>query len=209
MLEYDESPPPLHHSPSPSDRSHFTSRDTTPVTPVGIGIGLLPGRKPEKDRDSFLPWFKKPIDVGRSTTSLCLDTSLLEPDFDDNSFPTFGASPPDRGMANAATPIDISVRQTSTSPRGNQPSNLTSALKRNTSGENKNMDLFPAESTLSKPVPQPAHDSSNDFGRFENGARPISMKGTSSDRRRESIAQSLGTGMSWGGISVGSWIRDE
>jgi len=44
----------------------------------------------------------------------------------------------------------------------------------------------------------------------ESGARPISVKGRPSDKiRRESLAQSLGTGMSWGGVSVNSWIRDD
>lgn len=58
--------------------------------------------------------------------------------------------------------------------------------------------------------PQPIHDLGNDTTRFESGARPISMKGKNNEKtRRESLAQSLGTGMSWGGISVGSWIRDE
>lgn len=46
----------------------------------------------------------------------------------------------------------------------------------------------------------------------ESGARPISVKGRPNQNdkmRRESLAQSLGTGMSWGGVSVNSWIRDE
>ncbi|KIX07918.1 uncharacterized protein Z518_02572 [Rhinocladiella mackenziei CBS 650.93] len=205
MFEYEESPPPLHHSPSPSDRSHFTSRDTTPVTPVGNGPSF--GKKTEKD---FLPWFRKPIDVGRTTTRLCLDTSLLEPDFDDNTFPTFGAPPPVRGMASVANPLDISVRQTSTSPRGNQPSNLTSALQRSDSEEKRMMANQAPETTLTRPIPQMPSNVSDDFTRFEHGARPISMKGMANDKaRRESIAQSLGTGMSWGGISAGSWIRDD
>ncbi|KIW34821.1 uncharacterized protein PV07_01574 [Cladophialophora immunda] len=207
MLEYEESPPPLNHSPSPSDRSHFTSRDTTPVTPVGNGPFF--GRKTDKDT---LPWFRKPIDVGRTTTRLCLDTdsSLLAPDFDDNSFPTFGASPPHRGMASVANPLDISLRQTSTSPRGNQPSNLTSALQRSDSEEKRMMANPTPETALNRPLPQMPSSSSNDFANFEHGARPISVKGMANDRaRRESLAQSLNAGMSWGGISVGSWIRDD
>ena len=47
------------------------------------------------------------------------------------------------------------------------------------------------------------------MSRFENGARPISVKGRPANNRRESLAQSIGMGMSWGGVSVGSWIRDE
>ncbi|KAK4944863.1 Transcriptional regulator of ribosomal biogenesis proteins [Elasticomyces elasticus] len=206
MLDYEESPPPLHHSPSPSDQSQFTSRDSTPVTPVGSGPALA--KKTEKD---CLPWFKKPISVGRTTTRLCLDTSLLEPDFNDSTFPTFGASPPARGMASAANPLNISTRQTSTSPRGNQPSNLTSALQRSDSEEKRKMANLHPETALSRPIPQMPSNASDDFAKFERGARPISMKGTSNNAqaRRESIAQSLNQGMSWGGISVGSWIRDD
>ncbi|KAK6387138.1 uncharacterized protein PV06_07675 [Exophiala oligosperma] len=210
MFDYEESPPPLHHSPSPSDRSQFTSRDTTPVTPVDSGpsFGRAFGKKPEK---TVLPWFKKPIDVGRTTTRLCLDNSLLEPDFDDNTFPTFGASPPIRGMASVANPLDVSTRQTSTSPRGNQPSNLTSALQRSDSEEKRRMANAPAETAFNRPMPQMPSNASDDFAKFERGARPIAMKGAHNDRqaRRESIAQSINAGMSWGGISVGSWIRDD
>jgi transcription factor SFP1 len=46
------------------------------------------------------------------------------------------------------------------------------------------------------------------------GAKPISMNNPNPNRnaerpRRESLAGSLVGGMSWGGVSVGSWIRDE
>jgi transcription factor SFP1 len=208
MLNYEDSPPPLHHSPSPSDRSQFTSRDTTPVTP--ICNEPLTGRKIGKD---FHPWFKKPIDVGRTTTSVCLDTadsSLLVPDFDDNTFPTFGASPLQKGMASVATPFDITIRQASTSPRGNQPSNLTSALQRSESDEKRMMAKQTPDTATGRPATLQPQGSSHDVMNFEHGARPISVKGNQNDRaRRESLAQSLNAGMSWGGVSVNSWIRDE
>lgn len=43
-----------------------------------------------------------------------------------------------------------------------------------------------------------------------SGAQPISVNASSRQKpRRESLAGSMVTGMSWGGNSVGSWIRDE
>ena len=203
MFDYTDSPPPLHHSPATSDKSRFPSRDSTPVTPVGSG----PSTTKKADRDPSLPWFKKPIDVGKPTTSLCLDTTLLEPDFDDHSFPLFGSSPPDRSMAGAAAPINISARQTSTSPRGQQASNLTSALQRTDSGDKRTREA--AEADRANPSDIIGRPSTGEgWPHLEHGGRPIN--GAGADKlRRESIAQSLTTGMSWGGISVGSWIRDE
>ena len=43
---------------------------------------------------------------------------------------------------------------------------------------------------------------------YGNGAQPIAMN-NSNKPRRESIAGSLVAGMSFGGVSVSSWIRDE
>ena len=209
MFEYEESPPSLHHSPSPSDQSHFTSRDTTPVTPVSA---TLPSRKPTRKQDRSLPWWKTPpgLGYGQLDPQPCSKNDVLIPDFDDPTFPLFGASPTDSGMATGPTPIDINVRQTSTSPRGNQPSTLTSAIQRSNGAEKTAADGMAMDSL--RPIPPVPQDASNDSERLHNGARPISVKGGKgmNDRfRRESLAQSLGTGMSWGGVSVGSWIRDE
>ena len=196
MLDLRESPPPLYHSPATSDQDRFASRDSTPVTPVDDPASA-------RGKDSRLPWFKKPITAGNPTTSLSLDTSLLDPDFDDSSFPLFGALPSSRSMAGTAAPIDIASRQASTSPRGPQPSNLTSALRKSPGAESG-----PQKHTNIDAVSHGArYDSNNKSAhKLDYGAVPIFP---GDKPRRESIAQSLGTGMSWGGVSVGSWIRDE
>lgn len=196
MFEYAESPPSLQHSPTPSDLSQGRSRDSTPITPVSATV-------PTARKDSTLAWFKKPIDVGRTTTRLCLESHVLEPDFDDNSYPQFGASPPEQSMDGVS-----SARQTSSSPRGNQPSSLTSALQGTANGHRPTIDGMSMEPPRMIPQHTQNHMSENHLS--ETGARPISVKGRQNDKmRRESLAQSLGTGMSWGGVSVNSWIRDE
>ena len=45
---------------------------------------------------------------------------------------------------------------------------------------------------------------------YDTVAQPISMNNPNQGRpRQESLAGSMIGGMSWGGVSVGSWIRDE
>ncbi|RMZ85827.1 hypothetical protein DV737_g427, partial [Chaetothyriales sp. CBS 132003] len=207
MWESVESPPPLQHSPSLSDQSHFHSRETTPATPVSQASSA--GRR--SDKACSLPWVKRLVNVGKSTTGLSLVDARLQPDFDDSSFPLFGASPPGSRMAGAASPpapISISLRESSGSPRGNQPSNLTTALQRGASTDNSQLHALNTQGP--QPTQQAPHNTYGDGPQLENGTRPISVKGKASNNaRRESLAQSLGTGMSWGGISVGSWIRDD
>lgn len=210
MLDYSESPPSLHHSPATSDKALPTSRESTPLTPVGFAPSTT--RRPEKDRakDGHLPWFKRPIDVGIATTSLFIDSPLLEPDFDDHSFPLFGASPPASSMAGLANPIDIATRQISTSPRGPQPSNLTSALQRNSDGGSRHLTATSGDDRPDNLETGKSGTFTDSVPPWDYGAKPISMRGLAEDKaRRGSVAQSLTGGMSWGGISVGSWIRDE
>ncbi|KAF2205329.1 hypothetical protein GQ43DRAFT_362593 [Delitschia confertaspora ATCC 74209] len=120
-------------------------------------------------------------------------------------------------MSEGATPIDISAppRFNSTSPR-NQTSNLTSALQEAQANQNHDasangLSAVGNEFRDGRPSIGGRHDSINNAFNasfYGSGARPINMK----DRvRRESNTGggSFAGGMSWGGVSVGSWIRDD
>ncbi|KAJ6191229.1 hypothetical protein N7519_001250 [Penicillium mononematosum] len=112
-----------------------------------------------------------------------------------------------------ATPIDISSRQsTSVSPPGQQASNLTSALQRAGNGERTgSFSHLPGGGLGVFKAPPPRKDSIGAAtAQWGNGTKPITMSGSARDKgRRESLAGSLVGGMSWGGVSVGSWIRDD
>jgi transcription factor SFP1 len=100
------------------------------------------------------------------------------------------------------------ARQNSSSPR-NQQSNLTSQLQQPT------IDIR-ASTPTSEAVPvehqtqadKSRQDSTSMFGTTPYGARQIPI---ANGQRRENGAMSgsLVGGMSWGGISMGSFIRDE
>ena len=57
------------------------------------------------------------------------------------------------------------------------------------------------------------HDSISMSGltpQYGSGAVPISVNGSGRNMpRRESMAGSMAGGMSWGGVSMSSWVRDE
>lgn len=116
-------------------------------------------------------------------------------------------------MTGSAAPIDITTRQTSVSPPGQQASNLTSALQKAGKAERTGSISHPTGVGISVfKAPPPRKDSiGTAAAQWGNGTKPISVSGSNRDKqqRRESLAGSLVGGMSWGGVSVGSWIRDE
>jgi transcription factor SFP1 len=119
-------------------------------------------------------------------------------------------------MAQTATPIDIQTppRFGSNSPQ-NQTSNLTSALRE--AEANRDHSATPTHQAHNafdfrdgRPSMSDRNGSiSNMLGSsfYGSGARPISMKDR--PRRESNNMGSFAGGMSWGGVSVGSWIRDE
>ena len=218
-LDSQGTPPPLYYSPNTSDHGRESTAESTPVsTPVEQASSPQFGR-PKKDRDLYFSWHRKPHELGASK-SLLLESDLLFEDTGDCSFPLFPESPPAhdfaRDMAQAASPIDISTppRFGSNSPQ-NQTSNLTFALRE--AEANQELNSTPNQGSHGVGDFQNGrlsvggrHDSiSNGLGSsfYGSGARPISMKDR--PRRESNTMGSFAGGMSWGGLSVGSWIRDE
>ncbi|KAL6708875.1 Transcriptional regulator of ribosomal biogenesis proteins [Coniothyrium glycines] len=122
-------------------------------------------------------------------------------------------------MAQTASPIDIQTppRFGSNSPQ-NQTSNLTSALREADAQRdltatpnqlNPNGFDFPAgRPGMSERHPSISMLGSSFYG--NSASRPISMRDRG--RRESSNNNNMGSfagGMSWGGVSVGSWIRDD
>ena len=185
-----------------SDRERSSTAETTPIgTPRGFGAPLP--RKTDKEKENWLAWNKQRGFGGSSY----VDSTLLESDFEDITFPLFDDSAPYLSMASRTTPIDIASPSRATSPRATQTSNLTSALQSTSGNELRPttaMDMsgtpFKGFGGLGGATPGSQH----------SGAQPITMNASNREKpRRESLASSMLTGMSWGGNSVGSWIRDE
>ena len=115
----------------------------------------------------------------------------------------------DTTMATHVNPVDpgaIAAWQ-------NQPSNLTTALQ-STSGNEvrpvQAMNIVGANGksgTLAIGHRESLGGVSGSDWKSSSGAQPISMN--REKPRRESLAGSMVGGMSWGGVSVGSWVRDE
>lgn len=200
------SPPPLSHSPR--DSTAASTPITTPVQqPASPHFGRL---KQDSSAHSPAAWHRKPHEL---VASQLPDTELFFEDSGDCTFPLFPESPRLRNMAQTAAPIDIQTppRYGSNSPQ-NQTSNLTSALREAEANREPSAtpnQLNPNGFEFQRPGMGERHPSVSMLGSsfYGSGARPISMK----DRpRRESTNMgSFAGGMSWGGVSVGSWIRDE
>ncbi|KAL8826925.1 MAG: hypothetical protein Q9191_003499 [Dirinaria sp. TL-2023a] len=210
-LDPRDTPPPLHHSPATSDLEPASTAEPTPVgTPRAFDIPSRRRSQKEKEKDLLFSWHRRAHGLAETPTSY-VDSALLECDFEDAPFPLFGDSMT-YDMASQSNAIDIGP----TSPRQNQASNLTSALQSTTGNE-----MRPSQAVSNGGM----NWKTNGFGtghresrdslssgtgiesRSNSGAQPISMN--RDKPRRESLAGSMVGGMSWGGVSVSSWVRDE
>jgi transcription factor SFP1 len=192
--------------------------------------------KKEREKDLYFSWHKKPGAANRNSNPLLGADWHFTPDiedalFEDDENPLTPLFPNDEDeddnnnnnsrpstMA-SAIPIDISLppRLNSQSPR-NHTSNLTFALQ-----QEAGASAQPAQDAGfedSRPnagdpgrlgVGARSDSITNMFGGSSyyggSGARPISVKDR--QRRESNTGGSFMNGMSWGGMSVGSFIRDE
>lgn len=212
-LDSHETPPPLCHSPRES-----TAASTPISTPVQQPASPHFGRfKKDSSAQLFPTWHRKPHEL---VARRLPEADALFEDAGDCSFSLFPESIQQhsslRDMAKTASPIDIQTpsRFGSNSPQ-NQTSNLTSALRE----AEANRHLQPTPNQLNpngfefantRPAMGERHGSNSMLGSSFYGnsaARPILMKDR--PRRESNNMGSFAGGMSWGGVSVGSWIRDE
>ena len=204
-LDSRDTPPPLHFSPVTSEQERSSTAETTPIGTPKTFETTFRRRSVERERDLLSSYYRKPPGFAGNTSSY-VDSALLESDFEDSTFPLFqDSSVPDQNM-------DM---HSAVAPRRHQTSNLTSALQSTSGNETR---PTPAMNISSGKGPHSGmgHRDSLSSGlaasgsHHGSGTHPISMNSANRERpRRESLAGSMVSGMSWGGISVGSWVRDE
>lgn len=141
-----------------------------------------------------------------------LDVCFVDEDAADSPFSNQPPTPrdidfPTTAMPNSSSPIDIA-----TTSRNSSSSPSSQGLGQHSKKATNYLDV---DSRTSAMMSGSAYDSGMGRSRQESfgGAKPISMNNPNRNldgrQRRESLANSLVQGMSWGGVSVGSWIRDE
>lgn len=104
-------------------------------------------------------------------------------------------------------PIQIATpRQPSNSPPRNQQSNLTSQLRQPQLSDDLEMDGIPNNNDF-----KPRQESVSMLSTTPYGARAIPVSDGMGFRRESHVglSGSLMGGMSWGGLSMGSFVRDE
>ena len=214
-------PPPLHYSPVSSHVERASSSgETTPVsTPKGVSATAVAGfpRKPERERDLLFSWHRRAAGAGfgfgadSGPSHFYADSTLLESELGDDSFPLFEPSDGDGpGAVGMDDGIGIPVGHAPLSPRPTT-STLTSALQSTSGNELRPMPGGGNAMSMGKPSGM-RNDSISMSGltpQYSSGAVPITNRNGSYQGRRESNSGSLMSGISVGGISMNSWIRDE
>lgn len=126
------------------------------------------------------------------------------------------ATPPGDSPRDLETTIETTTKMPTTSPITIATPSRNSSSSPSSHGQQKS-NYHDSDTRTSAIMSATGFESNNGSRAGQNsyggGAQPISMNNPNRNNegraRRESLAGSLVAGMSWGGVSVGSWIRDE
>lgn len=203
------STPPL-HSPSGRESSAESSPVSTPTSSRANTFTNHYHRQP----DSLLGHPAKAPDLfpTQSATDEFSSDDILFPDdpdgsgvalFPDHSYPHIAI--PNDTMP--SPPINIATpRAPSNSPPRNQQSNLTSQLRQPQPDNDMEMDGIPNPG-----LAKPRQESVSMLSTTPYGAKAIPVRDGMGFRRESHVglSGSLMGGMSWGGLSMGSFVRDD
>lgn len=192
--------PPILLSPDTQSSSLDSTSITTPSTHCQSSF---PASRPQKHLGLFPPFHSS---EGHATEH---DHLLFPLDDDDLGPPLFFhplPHPPSVGtMPGSASPIDIATaRPNSTSPP-TQQSNLTSQLKGPRIDIREDSFGMSNSNRQDSAAQRARQESIGMLGSTPYGSRAIPVGG----RENNQLSGSMVGGMSWGGISMGSFIRDE
>lgn len=184
----------------------------------GLPFEEGPALKPRCSRTcrDMAHWFK----FSDSTTTRSPSSPTKSPTTNASAFFSINSPSPRAASQDSKPSSAESSRNTSISPPQHDP--------KDTMQTSEPINIATNSRNSSSPLSQ-AHLQANNYRRdtdsrtpvimmgdtpYEStaGAQPISMRNPHRDStrpRRESLAASLVDRMSWGGISVGSWVRDE
>ncbi len=172
--------------------SKYTSTTTAPPPKGAGGLPLLGEHPPSPSQLESTGHF---IDVDSGASSPFSNNQPPTPNNDNEQS--------DRFTMPTTSPIDIATptRNASSSP--------------SSQGVKPTTNFLDPDSRTSAMMSGTTFENGMGRGRQDSfaSAKPISMNNPNRNAdgrpRRESLAGSLVQGMSWGGVSVGSWIRDE
>jgi transcription factor SFP1 len=206
------STPPL-HSPSGRESSAESSPISTPTSSRHPSVA-----HPQLYHVGYPDTNHKPQDIfSQFTVTDEFDSDdILFPDdansssvvlFPDATSTTYSHSSCVPNNIMPSPPIQIATpRQPSNSPPRNQHSNLTSQLRQPQATDDLEMDGIPNNNDL-----KPRQESVSMLSTTPYGARAIPVTDGMGFRRESHVglSGSLMGGMSWGGLSMGSFVRDE
>ena len=184
--------------------------DSTISTPRSSGYNYP--RQKSKEPDHFHHWQTRRHHAG-DDVHISSDDLLFPPDDEDSTLPLFLDSLPQppavkmREPASPSSPINIATaRQASSSPR-NQQSYLTSQLKQ--PQINVRREPTPEQAENGDVMGKGRQESMGMLGTTPFGARSIPKPGQRRGSNNNGLSGSFMGGMSWGGMSMSSFIRDD